>query len=123
MSYQNIRKHIVNILAPRDHKHLEMREALLCKSCGKKMAKAQDEVNRLYQERPKEFLRQPEEEFSRETQNLGQMLEDRLKKDKLYKEHLRLLVFGNEEEKKREQRRMRTGYYRKHSNYETAKIL
>ena len=104
------------MMAPGDHKHLSMTDATQCKSCGYKMVKAQREYNRLIHEYPDKFVRkQPEEPFSPYTENLGQMLEDRIKNDTLYQNHLKKLAFGTPEEKQKEMRRMKNGFYEKHT--------
>ena len=43
------------------------------------------------------------------------MLEDRIKNDKAYANHLKLLAFGTDEEKIREQRRFKNGFYERHT--------
>lgn len=111
-------------MAPGDHKHLEMTEALNCKKCGIKMVKAQKEYNRLSKQYPEKFVRkQPEEAFGPKTQNLGDMLTERIKQDKLYQNHLKLLAFGTPEEKAREQRRMESGFYKRHTSNDSKNTI
>ena len=118
-----ITKHIVRIMAPGDHRHENMTDASKCHSCGLKFQKAKKEYDRLYQEYPERFARKEPEGFDRETENMGDMLTERLKQDKMYKEHIRKLAFGTPEEKQVEQARWRNGFYKKHTGDNIKKYL
>lgn len=113
---RDIRRYIANIMAPGDHRHESMSDAAKCDSCGLKFQKARKEYDRLRITYPDKFIRQePDKGYSRETQNMGDMLTERLKQDKLYREHLRKLAFGTSEEKQRELKRMKSGFYKRHT--------
>lgn len=106
------------------HRHREMKEMMLCNYCGARFKKAEREYKRISQEHPEDFKRkEPDTGFGIETQNLGQMLEDRIKQDKLYKEHLRLMAFGTPEEKQREIKRVNAGFYERHVGESSKKLI
>jgi len=115
---KDIKAHIMNLMkgGTGGCKHLEMGQALACSTCQMKMVHAQSEYNRLRKEHPKKFIRNDDPDtYSRKTQNLGDMLDERIKNDKLYQNHLKILAFGSEQEKKREYKRIFSGYYEKHT--------
>jgi len=107
------KKYITNLLSS-GHKHTEMSQQAKCSSCGGRFKKAQKEFNRLYKENPKDFARK-EYEFDRETENIGDKLTERIKYDPLYQKHLQKLASGLE--------KMKSGFYKKHSNYGQRKIF
>jgi hypothetical protein len=121
---QDIKERIVSILKPEGHRHMEMSEAVKCRSCGVKMARARNELARLTAEHPEGFIRKaPEEKFHRETENLGDMLTERIKSDAMYQKHLKLLQYGTPEEKIRELKRMESGYYTRRGSNSTKAII
>jgi len=78
-------------------------------------------LNRIY---PEKFIRKEiDDGFDKKTQNLGDKLEERIKNDKLYREHLRLLAYGTPEERLKEQKREMSGYYEKHTGDYLRKTL
>ena len=125
MSYEvAMKNHIVRMLAPGDHRHLSMTDAAQCKSCGKKMVYAKKEYNRLTRQYPDKFVRKaPQEGFDRKTENLGDMLQERIKMDTLYRNHLKTLAFGTPEERAREQKRMMNGFYEKYTGENTRTLI
>lgn len=107
-------KRYITGLLDTGHKHEAMSGMLACEYCGDKFKKAEKEYNRLRREKPELFTyKKPEYPDSPEYQKQVGMLADRLKKDKLYKEHIRLSFFGTEQEKTREDNRANTGYYKR----------
>lgn len=123
---QDIKRHIMNIMKEGTGgcKHLEMTEALNCSICQMKMVKAQSEYNRLRKEYPEKFIQKEiDDGYDIKTQNLGQMLDDRIAQDKLYREHLRLLACGTQEEKIRETKREQNGFYKRNVGDNIRRIL
>ena len=120
-----VKKHIISIMkgGTGGCRHQEMRQALRCKTCGDKMVRAQSEYNRLYKTRPELFKRQEPEYKDRISENKADMLADRIKTDKLYINHLKLLQYGTPEEKKREMARMNRNYYKRHTGENRVKII
>ena len=117
MSYDtDIKRHIINIMAPGDHKHREMTEASQCKSCGHKFLKARSEYDRLRKQYPEKFIRkEPDIPLSSRIENMDDMLGERIKNDSLYREHLKKLAYGTLEEKAREHIREMRGFYTRHT--------
>ena len=98
------------------HRHIEFKQMLLCSTCGTKAKKAEEVWKRLKFEKREVFnFKKPEEKFDRETENLGDMLTERIKNDSLYKNHLKKLAFGTPEEKAKEMVRMKSGFYEKYT--------
>lgn len=122
---KDIRNHIINIMKSGvgGCKHQEMSEALKCLTCQMKMVRAQSEYNRLRKEHPEKFIRKIDDGYTPNEQNMGDMLEERIKQDSLYRKHLMLLVTGTQEEKIRENKREMSGYYEKHTGDQIRKIL
>ena len=118
---KEIKNHIVSILSPRDHKHLEMTEAIQCKSCGKRMVKAQSEYHRLRMQHPEKFVQQSIETYSKEEENMKDMLAERLKNDIMYREHVKKMAVGTIEEKKEEAEKINNNFYENQSGYKDKK--
>lgn len=116
---RDIKTHIMNIMKSGTGgcKHEEMSQALSCKSCGDRMIKAQGEYKRLQKLHPEKFIRKEPVEFTKKEQILGDMLTERIKKDKLYQNHLKTLATGTTEEKLKEVQRIKSGFYKKNSDY------
>ena len=125
MSYdQTIKRRIVNMLVPGDHRHLSMMDAAQCKSCGIKMVNARAELSRLMKKYPEKFKRKEvETKEDKEASNLNYLLEERIKTDKLYQEHHRKLLFGTPEEKRLEMARIRNNFYEKHAGDKTKTLI
>lgn len=121
----DIKRHIMNLMKSGTGgcKHLNMTEALNCSICKMNMIHAQSEYNRLRKQYPEKFIRKEDDNFTLKEQNLGDMLNERINQDKLYQEHLRLLVFGTPEEKAREHKKEMSGFYTKHTGDSIRKVL
>ena len=101
------------------HRHAEMSQTLACKYCGERFKKAEQLYNRMRREEPELFVhKKPEFKPSAELQNDWDNLQERVKKDKLYRKHLELSFKGTPEERKREEDRANEGFYKKHSDYQ-----
>ena len=124
MSYdKGIKRHLLGLLDT-GHKHAEMKDMMECSYCGVKFKKAEKEYYRLRKTYPEKFIRyDPEPQPDREQENIKGMLEDRIKQDKLYQNHLKLLATGTTEEKKREVKRINSNYYERHTSDDRPKIL
>ena len=119
-----LKRHIINIMAPRDHKHLEMSQAFLCSSCGVRMKKAEKFYKEQLKKTPKEWIRKaPEYPDSPELNQMRTQLADRLKRDPMYKKHIELSFKGTSSERKRENVRANRGFYTRHSNYQAKKYV
>lgn len=114
---KDVKTHIMNIMKSGTGgcNHQEMSQALKCPTCQMKMIRAQSELKRLSKEYPEKFVRkEPEYKNSPEVEKNFEMLADRLGKDKLYQQHLKLVSTGTPEERKRETIRANRGYYERH---------
>ena len=106
------------------HRHESMTDAARCSKCGNNFKKAERTYAHLRQTRPDLFIKkEPEYKETEELANTRQMLIDRVKRDKLYQEHIRLSQHGTREEKIRENKRANSGYYTRHSNYEGVRFF
>ena len=123
MSYdQGMKKHVLSLLAT-GHRHEFMSDAMKCGYCGTKFAKAKKEVARLQRMHPEKFIRREIDTPDRAMENMGDMLEDRMKRDKLYQRHMWLLAHGTPKEKIREMKREQSGYYTRHTGESSVKII
>ena len=121
---QDVKKYIQGFMVTGGHRHESMTDTLRCGYCGNNFKKAEKEYTRLRQEKPDLFIRkEPEYKENPETSKMRELLIDRVKRDKLYQEHLRLSEKGTLEEKIRENKRANRGYYTRHSNYEGVKYM
>ena len=101
------------------HRHESMTGMLACNYCGGKFKKAEKEYNRLRREKPELFgIKKLEFKPSSELQEMRGQLGDRLQRDKLYKEHIRLSFKGTPAEQQEEEDRANSGFYTKHSDYQ-----
>ena len=121
---QDVKKYIQGLMVSGSHRHESMSDTVKCSKCGDNFKQAERTYARLRQERPDLFIKKEQEyEEKPELANMRQMLIDRLKRDKLYQEHIRLSQNGTREEKIRENKRANSGYYQKHSTYESPSIF
>lgn len=94
------------------HRHASMTDCLACSHCGDRFKKGEQLWNRMRRERPELFTRQkPQFQPSQKLQNDWDMLQERVKNDKLYRKHLELSFNGTPEERKREEDRANKGFY------------
>ena len=104
------------------HTHLDpytkqpsMKEALQCKECGEQVAKAHAMYQRYRKTNPEWFIyKEPEFKRSPELEKDFDMLAERKQKDPLYREHIRRLAHGTEQEKDEEVKKSNEGYYQTH---------
>ena len=97
------------------HGHESMTDMAKCNHCGQKFKKGEALWHRLRKEKPELFAYQkPEFKPSEKTKGLFGQLVDRIKRDKLYKRHLKRMAWGTEEEKDEEIKLFNKGYYRSH---------
>ena len=121
---QDVKNYIQGLMVTGGHRHESMTDTLRCVYCGNNFKKAERQYHWLRKEKPELFIKkEPEYKESEETAQMRQMLIDRLNRDKLYQEHIRLSEKGTLEEKIRENKRANRGYYRRHSNYEGIKTF
>src|SRR5437870_7321006 len=110
---KDVKKYIQSLMVSGAHRHESMTDTMKCDTCGVNFKKAEFEYNRLRRQKPELFTRKtPDEPMTSELGNQWAQLEDRLKKDKLYRKHVEILAHGTFEEKKRESERMNSGFYR-----------
>ena len=101
------------------HKHEAMQDALKCKECGVQYKEAEAWFQVKARQHPELFVRKaPEMVRSEKYAEMANQLEDRLKRDPMYKEHLKVSAFGTPEEKAREARRANSGFYKRNSDYQ-----
>lgn len=117
-----MKKRVLSLLAT-GHRHESMDDATKCDYCSVKFAKAKKEITRLMKTYPEKFVRKEVETPDIAMENMGDMLEERVKDDPLYREHLRLLAHGTPEEKAREIKRFQSGYYERHTGENTKKLF
>jgi len=96
----------------------EMSQALICERCEPKFSKAWSEYNRLRKEKPELFTRK-ELEFqpSSELKEIFGQVADRVKHDKMYRDHLWKSQYGTIEEQNKEADLVNSGFYKKNSGY------
>lgn len=122
----DIKRHIMNIMkgGTGGCKHLEMTEALACSTCQSKMLRAQSEYNRLYREHPEKFVtKKADDGLDNHALELSQQFGDRVTNDKVYREHIRLLAHGTQEEKQRELKREYGGFYERNTGSGIRKLI
>ena len=101
------------------HRHMEMSAMVACSYCGERFKKGERLYNRMRQERPELFIREkPKFKPSPKLEGMWGQLQDRIKHDKLYREHLELSFNGTPEEKEREEKRANEEFYQRHSGYD-----
>ena len=109
------------------HRHADMTAMLACSHCGERFKEGERFYNRMRQEHPELFIRKkPKFEPSQELQSDWSDLQKRVKEDKLYRKHLELSFKGTPKERKREEDRANSGFYKEHSDrpfYKEGKFL
>ena len=111
-----VKRQLIGMMKSHDHGHESMTETSLCNSCGTKFQKAKAWYERMQRTNPELFVYTPPVVPDSERLNeMKNQLEDRLKKDPLYQEHIRKTFYGTEEEKKIESQRANSGYYKTHA--------
>lgn len=119
----NFKRQIVNMMRPDGHRHFSMTDATACRKCQPKVLEAKRIYDKEVRKSP-EFLRRIEPEF-KPSEELKQMFDDlreRVKYDKLYREHIEKANRGTPEEKERELARINSGFYNKNSDWSKKRI-
>ena len=100
------------------HRHESMSGMMSCDYCGERFKKGEALYNRMRKERPELFTR-PKQEFqpSEELKEMRHQVVDRIKHDKLYRDHLWKSQYGTPEEQKKEVDLANSGFYKKNSGY------
>ena len=100
------------------HRHMEMSQALACNHCGDRFKKGEELYNRMRKERPELFTREKQEfQPSENLREMHQQVVDRIKHDKLYRDHLWKSQYGTIEEQNKEVDLANSGFYKKNSGY------
>ena len=100
------------------HRHAEMSQMMSCAHCGDRFKKGEELYNRMRKERPELFIREkPKFEPSEELKEMHGQLVDRVKYDKMYRDHLLKSQYGTIEEQNKEADLANSGFYKKHSGY------
>lgn len=102
----------------RGHRHESISEKLRCYECGDHFKRVQSVYERETRNNPNIVKREHAFKKSPEYERMADQLADRLKRDPMYREHLRKSYFGTEAERILEAKRANSGYYKKHSDYE-----
>ena len=101
------------------HRHAAMSDMLACAHCGDRFKKGEELYNRMRKEKPELFIREkPEFKPSKKLQEMFGQLADRVKYDKMYRDHLWKSQYGTIEEQNKEADLANSGFYKKHSGYE-----
>lgn len=120
----DFKKQLVNMMAPGDHKHLSLTDASLCKKCQPKILKAKALYDREIRRNPMLIQRsKPVFKPSAELEETHGQLVDRVKHDKLYRDHLLKSQYGTIEEQNKEADLANSGYYTKHSDYQGIRFI
>ena len=100
------------------HRHMEMSAMMACDYCGDRFKKGEAFYNRMRKEKPELFTR-PKQEFqpSAKLKEILEQVRDRVKYDKMYREHLWKSQYGTIEEQNKEADLANSGFYKKHSGY------
>ena len=100
------------------HRHPSMTEMMACDHCGDRFKKGEQFYNRMRKEKPELFVR-PRQEFkpSEELKEMHGQLVDRVKHDKMYRDHLLKSQYGTIEEQNKEADLANSGFYKKNSGY------
>ena len=101
------------------HRHNIMSEMMNCDYCGKRFKAGEKFYNRMRKEHPELFIRKtPKFEPSEELKEMNEQLVDRVKNDKMYRDHLLKSQYGTIEEQNKEADLANKGFYKKNSGYE-----
>jgi len=106
------------------HRHAEMSAMMACKHCGSRFKKGEALYNRVRKEKPELFVR-PRQAFqpSEEWREMHEQVVDRIKYDKMYREHLWKSQYGTIEEQNKEADLANQGFYKKNSGYSKRFII
>lgn len=104
------------------HPHLDpytkqpsMSVALQCKECGEQVAQAHAMYQKYQKDHPEWFVyKKPEFTPSADLEKDYELLAERKQKDPIYREHIRRLTSGTEQEKDEEIQKSNAGYYQTH---------
>src|SRR3990167_186774 len=112
----DVKKYMLGLL--RTGHCTEMSQALVCERCSPKFSKAWSEYNRLRKEKPELFIREkPKFQPSEELKEMHAQVVDRVKHDKMYRDHLWTSQYGTIEEQNKEADLANSGFYKKNSGY------
>ena len=115
---KDLKSYMMSLMSS-DHRHESMSDMMLCGSCGQRFKKAEKVYNEIRRSHPEKVKRKPQDvPFTSETENLGQMLTDRIRQDNEYRKHLKLLAFGSPEQRTKELLKEKSGFYERYSGYE-----
>ena len=112
-----LKKHLLTYFAT-GHRHADMTSMAACNYCGDRFKKGEALFNRMRKEKPELFIR-PKQEFkpSEELREMHAQVVDRVKHDKLYRDHLWKSQYGTIEEQNKEADLVNSGFYKKNSGY------
>src|SRR3990167_165695 len=100
------------------HRHADMTSMLSCDHCGDRFKKGEALYNRMRKEKPELFIREkPKFQPSEELKEMHAQVVDRVKHDKMYRDHLWTSQYGTIEEQNKEADLANEGFYKKNSGY------
>ena len=100
------------------HYHASMSDMAACNHCGNRFKKGEALYNRMRKEKPELFVRKaPEFQPSDNLKEMHTRLVDRIKHDKLYRDHLLKSQYGTIEEQNKETDLSNSGFFKTHSGY------
>jgi len=100
------------------HRHASMSDMMACKHCGERFKKGEALYNRMRREKPELFtMKAPEFQPSDKLREMHTRLVDRVKYDKLYRDHLWKSQYGTIKEQNKEADLANQGFYKKNSGY------
>ena len=106
------------------HRHKSMSDMMACSHCGDRFKKGEALYNRMIKERPELFVREKQEfQPSEELKEMHEQLVDRVKYDKMYRDHLWKSQYGTIEEQNKEADLANQGFYKKNSDYRGIRFL
>jgi len=101
------------------HHHESMSGMMACNYCGERFKKGEALYNRMRREQPELLTREkPKFQPSDKLTEMQTRLLDRVKYDKLYRDHLWKSQYGTIEEQNKEADLANSGFYKKHSSYD-----
>ena len=114
---KTFKRHLMTYLDT-GHRHGSMSDMMACKHCGERFKKGEALYNRMRKEKPELFTREKQEfKPSEELKEMHEQLVDRVKYDKLYRDHLWKSQYGTIEEQNKEADLANQGFYKKNSGY------
>ena len=100
------------------HRHADRTSMAACNYCGERFKKGEALFNRMRKEKPELFIRKkPEFKPSEELREMLGQVQDRVKHDKMYRDHLWKSQYGTIEEQNKEADLVNSGFYKKNSGY------